>query len=489
MPITPVISTSNRIPGSYIAVQLGVGARSGGDGPRRVLLVGHKLSGGSWAADSPTPVFEQAEANAGAGQGAELARMVASGFRVYPGATLYALPLTPPVGTAATKQIVFADTATAAGIVTVVIAGVSIEVAIPSGTTAANAALAVRDAINDLPDLPVTAAVATATVTITARHHGTRGNRIAARSSGTVAGLTITHATGYMSSGAGTDTLTTALAGIDPERYHLIAIAHDDATSIQAFRDHVNDNAAPEEGRRQQVVCASQDTLANTITLATGVNAARVQVAWHYNSDDVPSEVAAATAARRARLEETDPAAPMSQVHGTDLPGIKPQPVVADRPIGTELQSALNNGITPISMDGAGNCYICRSITSRSQDTSSNPDYRVYDTAKVTVSDHLADQIESWWSGFVQTSGKAAPDDPDGEPPPPGVCTPSTVKDGIYGVMKDLEGDGMIVRVDENLPNLIVELADSPDGRFLALIPTDVIEGAYQLAAAVQQIG
>lgn len=490
MPITPVIPTSNRVPGSYIAVQLGVGRSSAGDGPRRVLVVGYMLSSGAWTANAPVPVFDVDSANAGAGRGSELARMIARAFGVYRGATLYALPLTAPDSAAATKQVVFADgPASASGTVVVEIGGERIEVFIASGTTATNAGVAVRDAINALPDLPVTAAAATGTVTITARHHGTRGNRISVRSSGTVTGLTITHASGYMASGTGTDSLATPLAAIDPERYHLIAIPHDDTTAIQAFRSHVNAAAAPEEGRRQQVVCGTQDTLANAITLATAINAARVQVAWHYNADDTPGEVAAAVAARRALLEGADPAAPMSQVHGTDLPGVRPQPVVADRPIGSELQSALNNGLTPISMDNAGNCYVCRSITSRSQDTSGNPDYRVYDTAKVTVSDHVADRVESWWAGFVQLNGKAAPDDPDGEPPPPGVCTPATVKDGIYGeVLKPMEPQ-MVVNVDENLPNLVVELADAPDGRFLALIPSDVVEGAYQLAAAVQQVG
>lgn len=489
MAITSVIPTSQKSPGSYIKVELGVGIASAGDAPRKVLVPGHITSDGAWTANTPVAVFSEEDAIAGAGQGSELHRMVRASLRAYRGVTLFALPLADPSGTAASGTIGLTGTATGSGIYVVEVAGERIEVSIASGTTHTAAAEAIRDAINDLPDLPVTATAATGTVTVTAKQSGTRGNSISLRSSGDVAGLTETHASGYLSSGAGTDTLTSALAAIDPERYHLIAVPHDDATKIGEWRDHVESNAGPEEGRRQQVVAATKDTLENATTLATGINAARVQVVWHYNADDIPSEVAAAVAAARAELEGADPSAPMSQVHGTQVAGLRPQPATADRPTQTELSSALDNGLTPISLDNAGRAYIHRSITSRSQDTSGNPNYAVLDTAKVTVSDFLADQLEIWWAGFVQTNPKIAPDDPDGDPPPPGVATPTTIKDGIYAELKALEAAGMLTSVDEQLPNLVVELAGSPDGRVNALIPADVIEGAYQLAAAVQQVG
>ena len=489
MPITSPISTAKKTPGSYIEVLLGVGPASAGDAPRKVLLVGHMLAGGTATADTAYPIFSEEDAKTLFGQGSELHRMVKAAFAAYKGVTLYGVGLTPPGGgTAASGDIVFAGTATADGTFTIEVAGELIEVAVADGEAAATIGTNVRDAINDLPDLPVAATLAVATVTCTARHTGTRGNNISLRSSGTVAGITPTHHSGYLTSGAGADTLTSALAAVSPTRYHLIAICADDATGIASWRTHVNDNAAPEEGRRQQVVCATKDTLANAITLATGVNAARAQVAWHYNADDAPSEVAASVAATRAFYEGRDPAAPMSQVHGTLVSPLRPQPVEADRPLSTETDSALNNGLTPITLDNAGNAYIGRSVTSRSQDSGGAPDYRVLDTSKVTATDYVADQIQVWWSGFVLANPKFAPDDADGNPPPPGVCTPKTIKDGIYAELKALEPQ-ITTNVDTLKDQLVVEAAASPAGRALALIPADIVEGAYQLAATVQQVG
>lgn len=488
MAISSVIATANKSPGSYFEVALGVGVASAGNAPRRVALVGQKLAAGTWTANAPIPVFTEEDAIAGAGQGSELHLMVRAALRAYRGVTLFAVPLADPGGTAADGDIVFSGAATADGVYDIEVAGELVQVSVDSGDAAAVIAAAVASALNDLPDLPVTATVAVATVTVTAKQTGTRGNNISLRSSGNIAGVTETHHSGYLTGGVGTDTLTGAQAAMDPERYHLIGLAHDDAASIQSWRDHVEDNAAPLEGKRQQIVAATKDTLANAITLATGVNAARAQIAWHYNADDTPSVVAAAVAATRAELEGTDPAAPMSDVHGTVVRGLRPQPTVADRPIQSELASALDNGLTPISLDRAGRTYIHRSVTSRSQDSGGNPNYAVLDTAKVTVSDYVADQLQVWWSGFVALNGKLAPDDADGNPPPPGVATPSTIKDGIYAELKALEPQ-MLTNVDEQLPNLVVEIASAPDGRVNALIPADIVEGAYQLAAAVQQVG
>lgn len=486
------ISPSNKNPGAYFEVVFGVGPATAGDAPRKVCCAGHKTSSGSAAVNVPVQVFSEDEARTLFGQGSELHLMIAAALMVYPGATLWAVPLDEPGGgTAATKTIAFTSgPASADGTVVVEIAGTRIEVAIASGLTATQAAESVRDAILDLPDLPVTASATTGTTTITHKTKGTRGNRVSIRSSGSVTGLSITHASGYPSNGAGTDTLTTALAAMAPERFHLIAVAHDDATTLASWRTHVLGGAVPTEGRRQQVVAATIDTLANAITLATGLNSPRLQVAWHYNADDTPSRIAAAVAAFRAQAEEIDPAAPMSREHGSVLPGIRPQPVIGDRPESSETMSALNNGLTPISLDGAGNAYIHRGITTRSQDTGGAPNYAVLDTAKVTVPDYIADDLAAWWPSFVAANPKfRSVDDPAGDPPPAGVATPGTIRVEVYARLLGYEDDGLIENVAANEPNLVVTAAASPAGRATAKIPADVIEGLYQFDATIQQIG
>jgi len=183
----------------------------------------------------------------------------------------------------------------------------------------------IETAIEDQTDWPVTASVATATVTITAKTKGTRGNHITCGSSGTVAGLTITHIAGTtLSGGATADTITTPVANIAPSTYDRIAVAHDDATTLGTWRTALRTQAGPTVGSRQQLIFASRDMYANTVTLATGRNEARMQCVWHYNSDDTPAEVAAAVAAHRANAEGIDRPHPFSGQPGDG--NVRPPP-------------------------------------------------------------------------------------------------------------------------------------------------------------------
>ena len=93
---------------------------------------------------------------------------------------------------------------------------------------------------------------------------------------------------------------------------------------------------------------------ATAVTLATGRNKSRLQIVWHYNSRIPPWVVAAQVGAARligdsaagGRLvgEATDPAA---NLDGLELVSVTAQNTVADQPTATEIEGALNNGLTP----------------------------------------------------------------------------------------------------------------------------------------------
>jgi phage tail sheath gpL-like len=251
----------------------------------------------------------------------------------------------------------------------------------------------------------------------------------------------------------------------------------------------VNACAAPLEGRRQQLVAACVDTLANAVTLATGVNAARCQIGWHYNGYDTTGQIAASIAARRSLEESIDPAAPFSANHGSLLGRLRPQPVIADRPLMSEVNTALNGGLTPVLPLADGTCAIARGVTSRSQDTSGAPNYAVFDTAKVTAPDFLADQLQTAWPGFVRVNKKLSTDPRFDESPVPNVATAKSIRAWIFEQEKALENDGVIENVDTNFANTTVVITGSPAGRATGRLPCDVPEGNYQLDLTINQVG
>jgi len=165
--------------------------------------------------------------------------------------------------------------------------------------------------------------------------------------------------------------------------------------------------------------------------------------------------------------------------------GLTKQYADADRPLPSELKSALDVGLSPIDALPS----LCRSVTTHSLDSASNPDYSTLDTKKCTVPDYLADDLEVKFSSEFARF-KLAPDSTDPqEGPDPGVATPKTVRDWVLSVLKEHERDGRIVSVDAWAEQLVVEMATSPAGRVNASIPCDVIEDFNQFAAQVRQIG
>ena len=112
--------------------------------------------------------------------------------------------------------------------------------------------------------------------------------------------------------------------------------------------------------------------------------------------------------------EATDPAA---NLDGCELRDVIVQPYVGDQPTPTEIESALNNGVTPIipSANRLGYCAIARSITTRSF-PGGVPSYSVLDTTNVTVCDYAGrrppERLATTYAG-----AKLAADSSDGLPP------------------------------------------------------------------------
>lgn len=480
-----VIATSNKVPGSYIKVSLGVGARSSGDSPRKILLYGNKLSAGTAVVDKVYQTLTVEDARTYFGRGSELARMVEAALTESPTIDLSAIAMTESAGVAASGTVTLTGTATAAGAITVTVAGVAAEASVASAATVTTAAAAVAAAINALPDLPVTASSSVGVVTITARHKGPRGNDIPFRVTSAVAGITATASGSALASGATTDDPQNALDAAAPVRYvyHVAPYGQvAEATALTKFKTHVTAQAQAEIGKREQYVFAVRSTLANCTTLATGQNEARGSCVWQYNADIEPPVMAAAFAAVRAREESVDTAA---NHDGKVVLSAKVAPNAADWPEESELVSALNNGITPLRTAN-GLAYVVRAITTRSQAVGGSPDYAVLDVSKVNVPDDFADDLDANW---IQFEGFKA--GPDVDPPLPisNILTPSGVKDFIGERLQAFADAGKLVEVARSYRETRVILAASPAGRFEAEIPLDVIEGAHQFTADARQIG
>lgn len=526
------VPSSRKTPGVAFNVVLGGPGTSAGAGAKKTILLGNMIASAltnsspmfsvaAGAAAVAEPVFVPSEDDAATlfGRGSELHRMARAFFAEAPDGTLYACPVAEASGTAATAVLTFATNANAAYTVRLRLCGEIIDVAVASGDTPTTIAAAVADAINDNQNLPFTAQNSVGAVTIEAKHDGPRGNTLivdayfvsstGAETRITTASTTSPGATTGIWSGTGTlgseitlasgatqDSFANALAAIEPARYDRIVGACIESTNIGRIVTHVNAQAGPTVQLLEQAVCGSVDTYANAVTLATGQNAARMQIVWHHASVLPAGEVAAQVCAARLYGDtgaggqlpgEAD--TPSANLDGLELASVLMQRVVADQPTRTEIENALNNGLAALTLSGSrpGYASVVRSITSRSL-RSGTPNYAVLDTSSVTVPDYAADTIRADLATSF-AGCRLASESSDGLPPRASlVVMPSTVRARIAQRLKQMEEQAILVDVDDNLSLLVVEADGVTPGRLNCEIPAEVIPGLHIIAGNVRQL-
>jgi len=378
----------------------------------------------------------------------------------------------------------------------VFIAGITITAAVASGDNVTTIAAAVAAAINNNPDLPVTATSAVGTVTVTARQKGPRGNWIRVRTAATIAGVTHTAIDAYLSGGTTSDNATTVLGNAAGTRYNVIVCPYEDATGIGYVDAHVTAMSDVLENKRGVYVCASADTLGNATTIAQGKSAARGRMVWHYASEVSPCEIAASVAGIYARGLSIDRA---YNYDGMMVHAGVVQYTGADRPTSSELASALSVGLSPLIPKGTG-VALARFVTMRSKDAGGKADYSVLDVHKVDVPDFIADEIgaayESTFGADAGVEGgfKLAASVP-GEMPPDGVATDATIKDLVASTLRRFDAQdsaseaAYLVNLDATITGTVVSIDSLTTGRVNASIPLDVVELLHQTAIDVRQIG
>ena len=295
-------------------------ANSGGR-RNRTLVVGPKLAAGTAPANVPVLCTSTGQANTYAGRGSILARMVDAYRRNDDFGEMWILPVSDPgAGVAATKTATVTGPATGAGTVPLYVAGQLVQVGVASGDTAAQIATAIATAVQAAADLPFTAAAADEVVTLTCRHKGLIGNDIDVRvayrgASGgesLPAGVAIVIAAGV--AGAGAPDLAAGLAALGDEEYDHIVMPWTDATSLDAFRDEMNDVTGRWSPLRMiygHVYTAKVAAHAALVTLGGQRNDPHATIVGMADTPTPSYEIAAAFAARAARSLNNHPSIPL----------------------------------------------------------------------------------------------------------------------------------------------------------------------------------
>jgi len=469
MPIQfDTIPASIRKPGKYFEFNTKLASRALPANLQKMLIVAQKLATAPAPAQVPVQVYSSSEAAELFGYGSLAYIMVVAALKAYRYLDLTVLPVdAASASVAATGTITITGPATSSGLLTLKVGNKSLSVAVAKDAAAAAIATSLQELLAQTPELPVTAAVTGAVITLTAKNAGTLGNQIPLSATVTAGSVTATIAA--MASGAGDPDITSALAVIAGQRYHVIALAYNDQANITALRDHLDAMSHARVAKSGIAVYATTGALAAATTLAGQINGWRISAPYLRGTASLPCEVAAAYAALAAG--EEDPARPLNTLQ---LTGIAVPPIT-QRLSDTEQESCLQNGVSPLEVGSGEVVQIVRAVTTYTKNSAGNPDATLLDITTPRTLDYVRDACRTRTEARFPREKLSSK-------------TCDKVWAELYDVLKKCEDLEIVENVDDNKAALIVERNSQDANRCDAAIPADVVNGLHVLAGRIDLI-
>lgn len=481
-----------RTPGLY--TELDASQANTASGTQRALVIGQITAGATLLANVPTLVASAAEARTAGGAGSMLAAMIAAYRANDAFGEVWYLPIADDAaGTAATGALAFAGPATAAGILSLYIAGQLVSVPVANAATAATIATAVAAAINAAVDLPVTAVVdgvTTSKVNVTAKHKGLVGNDIDLRanylgsSSGQSlpAGVTVTFTA--MSGGLLNPTLTTGLAALGDLPFDFIVSPYTDATSIAAISGLLNDTNGRWSYASQlygHAFIAKRGTQGALATFGTGLNDQHLSCIGFNDSPSPNYAWAAATAGAAAVSLRSDPAVPLQTVK---IAGVLAPPV-ASQFLAAQRSVLLYDGIGTFKVQRDGTVQIERLVTTYQTNAQGQADNSYLDVETLfTLMAVLRAYATLYSTKFAQAKLGS-----DGVRYGPGanVVTPGTIKAELVALYRTLESEQAWVQNSAGFAAAVTvtKNANSP-GRVDIVLPITLVGQLRVMAVLIQ---
>lgn len=458
------------IPGSYTGYNYYAGPNGLPANIQKVLLIGDvsTAKASTTPVNKPTEIGTETEAYDFAGAGSVLMQMYKAAKKAWKYAQITMLRHGAVTGSAATWESTLSGTATAAGIVSVIINGQKISVGVAKTDTAAAVATALADEVNNTPDAPVTAEAATAKVTLTAK---CKGAYVSAAAGGLNVSVT-SEATGITAgavsatAGVGTVDLTTALAAAFPERFHIIVSPVNDETNLGYLKTHLEAAAAPLEQRGQRAICAMVSASATAAkTEALKHNYERLHIAAVKTKIDATVwEIAAGLGAIFA--SNSKPNVPMN---GVAIPGLA-TPAVEDKWSGEEQDLLLYGGVIPLVEEDSQLCIV-RAVTTKSNNSGSRFT-KLIDTGVIASLDYFRDSILAMHRAKYKNKVIHA-------------LLPDALNEDNKAIAYALEAEAILRYIDDYADQFITQESPNEPGRMLCQIPAPVVPGLNQIYSTI----
>ncbi|WP_241085734.1 phage tail sheath subtilisin-like domain-containing protein [Candidatus Vondammii sp. HM_W22] len=478
------IPTNVRVPLVYIEFDNSRAVQGTPAISHQLLVFGQRLAVGSVAADVPTRITSDAQAE----DGSMLAEMLLALRQANRYTETWAIALDDDgAAAAATGNIDTSGTATRSGTLNACIGGKRVRVGISSGDTGEAVATALATAINADTTLPVTAQInSEATqVDLTARNKGEAANDIDLRVNyyqGERTPSSITVVITDMSGGTANPDIADGIAAMGDEWWNSLVMPYTDTANLDTLQMKLADRWEPLRMIDGIAYSAHKGTHGTTGTFGGGRNDHLVSCLGTGASPTPPWIWAAVYAGVAAFSITNDPARPLQTLV---LDGILP-PVVEDRWTMEERNLLLYDGISTYSVTRDGKVQIERAITT-------------YQTNRYGVADpSYLDVTTPATLGYIRFATRARitqkfprhklADDGTRFGPGQAIVTPSIIRAELLALFRELEEKGLVENFDQYQADLIVERNADDRNRVDVMSPPDLVNQLRIFAEQIQFI-
>lgn len=455
--------------------------------PWQGLLIGQKLSTGAAAADTVVRCGSVADAITAGGRGSMLQDMAVGWFAVNPFIPLQLGVLADNgAGVAATGTIVFNNAATSSGTIPFYCGGVLVSLGVSAGDATTAMAANLSAAINANADLPITAGVASATVTVTFRHKGLSGNAYDIRANfnssdkaQNPAGATWTITA--MSGGTTSPSLTNLFAAISSMWFQVWAHPYTDSTTLGAIETELASRLGPMRSIDGVAITSANGNSSTLATLGTARNSPSSCIPAQTGASPLtpPWRFAAETAALVASSASNDPAQPFNTLAYSNAIGTAP----TDQFDATTRNTLLFDGIATSKLGPGGVVQMERLITTYQLNPSGQSDVAYLDATTMFTLMYLRFTLRSAFLKYARY--KLADDGTKFEPGQP-VMTPSLGTSVVMTWFSEMEAKGLVEDRAGFKAALQVNRNTSDRNRLDILVPPNLVNGLDVVAASLQ---
>lgn len=440
----------------------------------KALVMGQKIAVGTVDELNINRVTSKDEASQFYGVGSQLARMFDFWFRNNKFTEVYGAPIDDlSAGVLATGTLVIVGTASADGILYLLINGKLLQVGVIDLDDATAMGDAVEAAVTADTSLPVSASNAAGTVTFTAKNKGENGNDIDIQlnfNDGETLPAGISSATVTpMASGAGNPVITEILDILGDEWYNVIVCPWNDTTNLTLLETELADRFDSVRMIDGLAFISKKGTLSELATFGDARNSPHVSCPNAHKLPNATEEVAASSAGQHAAEASVDPARPFQTLPWNgNIP-----PKIVDRFTLVERNSLLFDGVSSYKVDSGGVVRQEGSITMYQQNPQGAEDIAYLQTTTMFTLMYLR-----WdWRTTIETKYPRAKLADDGVRIASGqqIMTPSIGKAEAISKFRAWELQGLVENIDQFKNDLVVERDPNNPNRLNFLLPPDLI--------------